>query len=410
MKLLETRIERRSRTVRLVGVIEEERSARNAELVFEYPAEYADFVVDSADPFVAALFVPCLTTGEDLDVIPPVSPRLLGNLPRVQEILRNWYPELRSVNVIAHERLDDPARLGTGVGAMFSGGVDSFYTALKSLGGWSSGTPRVSHLLFIKKIGTRVELPKRAEEAGQHLQAVAKRIGLPLIIGETNIRQHFDHVNYAALYQGAVLAATGLSLSGGLRYVFVPSTYSYAQLKPLGSHPLLDPLWSTELVEVIHDGAEKTRTDKLACIARWDPLALRSLRVCVENLGGSHNCGRCGKCARTMLTLDLLGLLPQATTFPPRSRRELVAALEQDRELYLKEVVDLASRTQENPGLSRLLEGLSRQLRFRRSLHSLIEDNPLVAIRPWLLCIFASTSERPPGPRISAKNYQESKA
>ena len=39
---------------------------------------------------------------------------------------------------------------------------------------------------------------------------------------------------------------------------------TYAHLGPLGSHPLLDPLWSSEDVELVHDGCEATRLDKLA--------------------------------------------------------------------------------------------------------------------------------------------------
>lgn len=53
--------------------------------------------------------------------------------------------------------------------------------------------------------------------------------------------------------------------------VFMRGLEQYAQFKLWGSHPLLDDAWSTETVDVLHDGAEASRADKLEALARWTP-------------------------------------------------------------------------------------------------------------------------------------------
>jgi hypothetical protein len=100
----------------------------------------------------------------------------------------------------------------------------------------------------------------------------------------------------------------------GFGRVYVPATYTYADLFPWGSHPLLDPLWRTEGTEIIHDSAEVSRFDKLAALAH-DEVAQEHLRVCWENRDGAYNCGRCEKCTRTMIALRAHGVLERFRTF-----------------------------------------------------------------------------------------------
>jgi len=116
-------------------------------------------------------------------------------------------------------------------------------------------------------------------------------------------------------YHGAVLAAIGLALRPALSRVFIAATHTYDFLRPWGSSPLLDPLWSTDAVQLVHDGAEATRTDKVMnWICRSD-LALENLRVCLSN-DDQYNCGRCEKCMRTMIPIYVAGCLEKCPVFP----------------------------------------------------------------------------------------------
>jgi lipid II:glycine glycyltransferase (peptidoglycan interpeptide bridge formation enzyme) len=129
-------------------------------------------------------------------------------------------------------------------------------------------------------------------------------------------------------YQGAALASVGLLFQHLFHKVLIPATFSYADLPPWGSHPLLDPLWSTEVTDFEHDGAEATRVDKAAYISRHET-AMRWLRVCwtaymshlydwgwLTSTNRPYNCGRCGKCLTTMVNLRAAGTLERCETLP----------------------------------------------------------------------------------------------
>src|SRR5262249_41756622 len=136
----------------------------------------------------------------------------------------------------------------------------------------------------------------------------AAELGLPLVEVRTDVRAFSDRFSRWDHYHGAALATVAHLLAPYFSRVFVPATQTYAFLAPLGSHPLLDPLWSSEDVELVHDGLEAPRLDKLAVVAS-EPAARHWLRVCWENRNGAYNCGRCEKCLRTMVALDALGEL-----------------------------------------------------------------------------------------------------
>ncbi len=84
-----------------------------------------------------------------------------------------------------------------------------------------------------------------------------------------------------------------------------------------GTHPLLDPNYSSTNVEVRHDGLQLSRLQKTAIISDWSA-AMEILQCCWQNEGipTSINCGRCGKCQHTMIQLAALDKLEKAHTFP----------------------------------------------------------------------------------------------
>ena len=126
----------------------------------------------------------------------------------------------------------------------------------------------------------------------------------------------FDSYLLSRHSHGAFLASIGHLLSSFFRRIYIPATHTYANaaIHLLGSHPALDPLWSTEALEFIHDGCEATRIDKAALIAKSD-VALNFLRVCFQGPNRPYNCGRCEKCIRTMINLHIAGALDRCTTF-----------------------------------------------------------------------------------------------
>ncbi len=280
-------------------------------------------VSTAVDPFVPAALLATMATGGCLRTIGPISAKLLRSIPMIQDIFAVWDPRFRRIALEAEPKSGSGRGMPQGVAAFFTGGVDSWYTLLKHF-------DEITHLIFVHGFDVRLDdLPLR-KKVSATIQGVAAGLQKPLVEVETNLRTITDQYVEWDYYHGGGLASVALLLSPRFRKVYIPGTHSYAALLPLGSHPMLDPLWSTEETEIVHDGCEAPRVHKVARIASSD-LALRTLRVCWENRGGAYNCGQCEKCLRTMVALRVVGALERCTTF--------------DRPLDLRAVARLHYRT-----------------------------------------------------------------
>lgn len=285
-------------------------------IFFRYPEVFAELVSDRGDAFLPVLLLPCMSKGLDLEIDAPVSPQLLENSVLVQDIKLAWWPEIyRRVEVRAPAAPQETR--GTQTGTFFSLGVDSFYTLLKNLEGIPSVVPPIDLLVYMKG----VETPLSRYVDGQDVPVIAEiekvgaEAGKRVLVGETNFRDLFD-LSWARHYHGSGLAGVGLSLGAGVGTMVTPSTHSYLHLQPFGSHPLHDPLYSTEATRIVHDGSELTRGTKIDRLVGRHPLSLAHLRVCTKRGGGAGNCGKCEKCYRTMTVLHAIGMLGSAATFP----------------------------------------------------------------------------------------------
>jgi hypothetical protein len=241
-----------------------------------------------------------------------ISSRLFSATPKIQDIFHLWGAEYWGTN-FRRVPVDVEVRRGrsepaSGVACFFSGGVDSFYTLLKY-------RDEVTHLIFVH--GFDIPLAERGLRAQTSRMAreVARELGKDLIEVETNLRAFSDTLVDWDKYHGAALASIALLFQHRFRKVLISSNWSYADLFPWGTHPLLDPLWSTELTEIEHDGCETTRPEKVADISAHE-LPMEWLRVCLKNSNGAYNCGRCKKCLLTMVSLRAAGALERCKTLP----------------------------------------------------------------------------------------------
>ena len=373
MKLTEVRLESSKDRVRLSGRVDSDA----AQPFFEFPVEFQNLVADTADPFVPALLVPALERGEPLEIVPPVSPRLVARLPRIVDTLISLFPAFRRAPVVLHAKQSADVPTGTLVATLFSSGVDSFYTLLKGLRPETDPALRPTHLLFIQGHEQRLGETSGSAETVSGIHEVARETGTGVISGFTNLRALFG-LNYEVYYQGALLAASALALSRGVRRLIVSSTFTYNQLRPWGSHPLLDELWSTETMEIIHDGAEARRVDKIGRIVGRHPLALKHLRVCLDNQESPRNCGHCKKCARTMMALELIGAIGNTNMFPRISRQELARGLRNDDPAFLDELCAFARELGDSERLA-FLQTVMKSQKRRRAARSLLESAPLVS-------------------------------
>jgi hypothetical protein len=372
MKLVDVRVESAGDRVRITGHIE----GAKVHPFLAFPREMEPYVSSTADAFVPALLLPCLERGESLEVIPPVSAQLVSRLPRILDVAISLFPNFHRIGVHLNARERTEAPTGKVIASLFSGGVDSFYTLLKGFGPEGIPSERPTHLFFMRGLEQRLDESAGAGATLGVVEEAAQAAGAGVLWGETNLRMLFG-LNYELYYHAAALIGAALSLSGGIRRLLVPSTFSYGQLVPWGSHPLLDELWSTEMTEIVHHGAEARRVDKIAMLVRNHRPILHRLRVCLKNQAGPYNCGRCQKCARTMMALEILGALGDAPTFPKVSRKTLAHWLRADNPIFVAELHDFARGTGSKASFD-FLTGVMRGQKRRHAIKALIDSTPML--------------------------------
>jgi hypothetical protein len=272
-----------------------------------------------ASPFLCATLLLAMRLDEDLELRAAVSRRLLERIPRIVALYAEWDPRLHRSRVRADGQFAPGTRAG-GVGCFFSRGVDSMYAAAvpRGLPGAVTRLVHCERLESLHSSGTRAEEVRLARDAAQQL-------GLPLAVVDTNLRELSDPIvpDWADMV-GAGLALLATAMAGGFSHVVVPSSAAPTTLIPTGTSPLLDPLFSTDELEIHHE-VPATRPAKVAWLARERPDLLPYIKVCFHE-DRPDNCGRCPKCVLTMLSLEAAGSLALATGFPPELDPEAVAA------------------------------------------------------------------------------------
>jgi hypothetical protein len=263
---------------------------------------------------------------EPLTLIAPISPRLAEGLVTIQSVFETWarQSELRRglPPVFRTVPVDGPTRDAAGTepraarACFFSGGVDSLATAI-------AHRDEDLTLVYVHGLDVPLDDPVLRDLAAGTARRAAEGLGLPLIEVETSVRSFTDvYVDWMDAH-GAALAGAALLLGGRFGRVYVPASATYATLAPLGSHPLVDPWWPTERVEIVHDGCAQTRVDKLRAIA-GEAVARETLRVCVRTDSTDLYCGRCWKCVLTIAGVRALDMEDRFPTLPRLTDAEFV--------------------------------------------------------------------------------------
>jgi hypothetical protein len=112
---------------------------------------------------------------------------------------------------------------------------------------------------------------------------------------------------WSYLHHGAALAAVVHAATRDPAQVFLAASFDVPHMVPWGSHPLVDPQYSSQRITLIHEGIRFSRLAKVREIAH-SRFGLANLRVCPANAAGRLNCGVCEKCIRTRLELLAAGI------------------------------------------------------------------------------------------------------
>ena len=282
---------------------------------FDLPERFESYVSDRGEPWLVLLLPCAIVAREDLSLDLPVDPVLLYNLQGVQRVWQSWYDWVKPIKIAAPVQANPVT--GTETALFFSGGVDSFFSLLGAYPDMDR-TPDapLSSLLtiwgFNEKSYQPNELFALSCERGEQAAAQFNKQFIPIITNLRELdgysRQHWNEFNH-----GAALASVGHLVSNRFKNLLVASSHSYSQLVPWGSHPLVDPQFSSAQTRVIYDSAPSTRVEKTERVCAV-PEAIRALKVCFSAKHPS-NCSKCMKCLRTMVTIDLFDQQHLAESF-----------------------------------------------------------------------------------------------
>jgi hypothetical protein len=291
----------------------------------------------------------------------------------VQDFFLNWKPHYCRTQVINVTPNPRPLLPNGRVGLFFSAGVDAFFTLMKH-------QDEITDLIFIRGFDiplTEVALLDRVSEA---IHRAAAGFNKHVIEIETNAASFSTYFLPGHQVYGSLLTSAGHLLYPQFSRIYISAAHTPETLAPNGSHPDLDPFWSSTGLTFIHDGLETRRIDKVASVVQSD-IVLENLRVCLENRGSQYNCGRCQKCLRTMVALRMAGALERCKTFDRPLDLKRVARLRpqrQSRRVYFEEILQELEHTKadpdleqavrsalQEPGLIKRVLGRIEKLRFR---------------------------------------------
>lgn len=296
------------------SVIIEDSERSQTELWYRVPSEHGSKITNSLDPFVVGAIFIAMKRGKNLHVHGDVSPSLLRNLEEFQTIWSCWRPyRYRQIEITAdREREQYPADESAGYLVAFSGGVDSCFSTYRHATGKCG---RLNRQLKAGVLVQGFDLPLDRNELFQHAYRISKdmlaSLNLELLSVATNCTSLTENreLDTFAASAASCLMLFQKTYRGGI----LASTEPYdALVTPWGSHPLTDPLLSSDSFELIHDGAAFKRTEKIQELNNWSK-GLAGLRVCWHgpkndpNHNGG-NCGYCEKCIRTILNFRVAGL------------------------------------------------------------------------------------------------------
>ena len=343
----------------------------------------------NTEAFIAYALLPSMKMGGGkISTNGKITTKFISGLSTIQDIYCVWEPSFKNIEVVGSTYQTTVSFTQKRVGAFFTGGVDSFYTFLKH-------QEEITDLIFVHGLDIQLEDTVLRNKTSEMIRKVANEFGKNVIEIETNIRELLNfYVDWGKLGHGPALAAIGHLLSPTLHRIYIPSSFTYKNLFPWGSHPILDPLWSSDSLEFIHDGCEATRVKKVALIAKYD-IAMNSLRVCWSNPESSFNCGRCEKCIRTMINLKINNALSRCTTFTEAlDIKQIVKIVAHDvgTRAFIQENLDELEKNQTDNELKKALIYVLNKpeipylKRFRRRIRG--------AIKEWIASLFQKNLQK----------------
>ena len=280
------------------------------EVYFETTKEFADDLYVNPNAWLLCSALAAMRYGESrIAIDAPISPEIKDGLTNAMKCLIDWHGGNRQVIPIEAPIQNEilfPNK-SPRAGALFSGGIDALAMVRDNHLNFAPDHPRriQDGILVYGVLQGENEQDPSFQNVVNAVTTMAEDAGLNLIQLYTNAYAHFrdldaDFSFWRFEYHGSFLAAIAHIFAPRLSVASIASTYDFANLEPWGSHPLLDPLYSTTSLQIRHENVALSRLEKTKLVGEWD-VALKQLRVCNEKKSykeGNRHRGTCQKCAR----------------------------------------------------------------------------------------------------------------
>lgn len=314
------------------------------DVLFEYPkklnnifseglffAEYNKNISDVPKsilviPFLANVLPIAWITNSDI-VVDEIDSDFFKSSETIKDSFKKMYPNTPFGGDIKYNRICEKGKINkiSNPAILFSGGADSLTTYIRH----KDENP---YLVTVWGADIKLHQTSAWELVLNNINTFSNKYRNESLIIKSNLRSFINDAALNAKYNKEIVNWWGgvqhgyallglcapLSFSLGFDKIYIPSTHTESFSAPWGSHPSIDNKVSWAETNVIHDGYELGRQDKIRVISNHIKKEAPDLliRVCYSSSTG-NNCGKCEKCNRTITGLMLEGIDPTNQGFPP---------------------------------------------------------------------------------------------
>ena len=186
-----------------------------------------------------------VSLAEPLEISRPVDRELFTNVHELMRIWNCWHPHLKPVPIEADIQEQPRQQPSRATAALFSGGVDSWFTLLKHNGDFSQPDGvRIDDLLRVLGLDIPLEGVDERRAVRDSVERATSGLKTHYVEVATNLMKTrwWAKADWGRVAHGCAFASVGHALSGRYGKVLIPSTLRYDEAVPWGTHPLTDPL------------------------------------------------------------------------------------------------------------------------------------------------------------------------
>lgn len=272
-------------------------------------------------PFIS-LFLPVAWITKSNIILDEIDESFLNNIEKIRNAFNNMYEGnyFKKINIKPKKIVKNqfkPERCSM----FFSGGVDSLDTLCTNF-------KKDPLLIMIWGSDIWLEDKKGWNTAKNNINTISKILNKDKIYIKSNFRKTINELKLNEVYEEKLGdnwwhgVEHGLALLGHIAPLvpkykiavhYVPGTHSYQNKNvKCASHPTIDENFVVANCNILHDGFNYTRLDKVKNIVKFKKENNINIqfRTCYKERNDKINCCNCEKCFRTMMELVCIGENP----------------------------------------------------------------------------------------------------